>query len=258
MTKIVTAYCSWCYTRSKHKLCDTHWYSRNEYICKNCGSYVVKCSVCDEMAKSRLNEKQISELEKLAGKKGRKWISKLSDNWKDMYCAQHNGTIADFKTLSKRVKTLDKYPDLLEPKHTNMKKTTTITAGVLTTAGVVALTLVTGGAAATAVAAGKLGLLGAASTGTAISTLSGAALTSASLAAIGGSVAAGTTIIAAIGVGLGGYAGGVIANKYAGEDKYFGIHIKRKKSTNNTIFINGLLQQKNVTFNDWMLCVNKK
>ncbi len=252
MTKTVKAYCSWCYKKGKHELCDTHWYSKNEYICENCKSFVVKCVACNEMAKGRFTDKQISELEKLAGDKGRKWISKLSDNWKDMFCAQHNGTISDFKLLTKRVNTLDKYPDLLKAKHINMKKTGTIALGVLTTAGVVAITA-GGGAAAIAAAAGKLGLLGAASTGTAISTLSGAALTSASLAAVGGTVAAGTTIITAVGAGLGGYAGGVIANKYVGEDKYFGIYEKRRKSTSNTIFINGFLQQKKVDFSDWMI-----
>lgn len=59
------------------------------------------------------------------------------------------------------------------------------------TVAVVAATVVTGGAAlvaapAIATTAGAAGLLGAASTGTVISTLSGAALTNASLAALGG------------------------------------------------------------------------
>lgn len=62
--------------------------------------------------------------------------------------------------------------------------------------------------------AGAAGLLGAASTGTAISTLSGAALTNASLAAIGGGalsaggggMAFGTAVITATGSAAGRYA----------------------------------------------------
>ncbi len=73
----------------------------------------------------------------------------------------------------------------------------TVTENPIKTIAVVVATVGTGGLALAyapviATAAGGAGLLGAASTGTAISTLSGAALTNASLAALGGgSVAAG-------------------------------------------------------------------
>lgn len=91
-------------------------------------------------------------------------------------------------------------------------------------ATVIATTILTGGvafAAAPAIAAsvGSLGLLGAASTGTAISSLSGAALTNASLASIGGGaiaaggggMAAGSVTIAGIGVTTGaGVSGAVV------------------------------------------------
>ena len=89
-------------------------------------------------------------------------------------------------------------------------------------AAVVGGTVVTGGLSALAApsivtAAGSIGLLGSASTGTAISTLSGAALQSASLAAVGGGalaaggggVAAGTAIATAVGATAGATAGGV-------------------------------------------------
>lgn len=254
MTKSLTAYCSWCYTKSEHDLCSEQWYSKNEYKCRNCGCYVVKCSICNEMAKGRLNDEQIEQLEKLDKKNDRKWFNKFNDGRKKIFCAQHDGTISDFELLTTRIKTIDEYQNIFKTKHINMVKTTKLAAGVLTTAGVVALTITSGGgAAAIACTAGKLGLLGSASTGTAISTLTGAALSSASLAAIGGSVAAGTTIITAVGAGLGGYTGGVIANRYAGEDKYFGIHNKRRKSSDKTIFINGFLKQKKVDFSDWRL-----
>jgi hypothetical protein len=86
---------------------------------------------------------------------------------------------------------------------------------------VVGVTVATGGLALAAAptiaaAAGGSGLLGAASTGTAISTLSGAALSSASLASIGGGalavggggMAAGATTIATAGAVTGGLASG--------------------------------------------------
>jgi hypothetical protein len=81
-----------------------------------------------------------------------------------------------------------------------------------------AVTLATGGVAAPAIAAamGAGGLLGAAGTGTLISTLHGCALTSASLASITGSVAGGTAVITGASAAAGTAAGAAIdkiANK---------------------------------------------
>lgn len=254
MSDIDNVFCSWCYREGKFDLHETHWYTKNEYICRKCKRFVVECTVCENMAKGRFTDKQVAQLEKYAGKKGRSWAMTLGDNWKNWYCAEHDGTVPDFKTLTMKVDTLDQYWKVLESKHRNMKKIGTISGGVLTSAGIVALSATTGGGGAAAAAvAGKWGLLGAAGTGTAISTLSGAALTSASLAAIGGTVAAGTAIITAVGAGLAGVAGAIVANKYVGEDKYFGIHKKRRDGMHGTVFINGFLQQKDVDFKDWMV-----
>ena len=81
-----------------------------------------------------------------------------------------------------------------------------------------AVTLATGGLAAPALAAamGGAGLLGAAGTGTLISTLHGCALTSASLASFTGSVAGGTAVITGASAAAGTVAGAAIdkiANK---------------------------------------------
>lgn len=81
-----------------------------------------------------------------------------------------------------------------------------------------AATLATGGFAAPAIAAamGGAGLLGAAGTGTLISTLHGCALTSASLASFTGTVAGGTAVITGATAAAGTAAGAAIdkiANK---------------------------------------------
>lgn len=140
MSDVVTAFCSWCYKRGKHDLLDTHWYTKNEYVCKECECIGVECTACKNMAKGRLTDRQVAQLKKLAGKKGRSWVKRLGDNWKNEYCAQHDGTVPDFKTLTKKVDRLDQYPDLLKSKHVNMTKFGTIAAGTLTTAGIVILT----------------------------------------------------------------------------------------------------------------------
>ena len=84
-----------------------------------------------------------------------------------------------------------------------------------------AVTLATGGVAAPAIAAamGAGGLLGAAGTGTLISTLHGCALTSASLASFTGSVAGGTAVITGASAAAGTAAGAAIDKIANNKDK---------------------------------------
>lgn len=251
--EVVTAYCSWCYQKGEHQRHRSHWVAKNEYVCRRCKKFTVECSACDEMAKGRLTENQIEELENDHGTGIRTWINKRIGNWSNFFCAQHDGTVPDFDAISKKASRLSQYVGLLEAKHRNYQKIGQITAGTLSTAGIVALTATTGGGVpALAAALGKLGLLGTAGTGTAISTLSGAALTSASLAAIGGTVAVGTIILTAAGTGLGGALGAILAKRYVGEDKYFGIHCKNSGKSGKTVFVNGFLQQREDDFEDWL------
>ena len=62
-------------------------------------------------------------------------------------------------------------------------------------------------------ALGAVGLLGTAGTGTAISTLSGAALTSASCAAVTGTIAGTTAVVTTTGAVVGGVAGAACGSK---------------------------------------------
>lgn len=93
-----------------------------------------------------------------------------------------------------------------------------------------------------------MGLLGSASTGTAIASLSGAALTSASLAAIG---SGGVAFITAVGVALGGILGGVVSTRYVGEIKDFDVIKEQGGRGTAVIFVNGFLNQKNDDLIDW-------
>lgn len=178
---------------------------------------------------------------------------KLAAAWNSELCAEHDGTIASFKSLQERLDDIDQYSRLFTRDSVNIvragKYATYTTAGIVTAAGIVATA---GGAGPIAAALGNLGLLGAASTGTAISTLSGAALTNASLAAIGGSMATGTMIITAAGAALGGLQGGVIANRYHSDDSSFKISaLNSAQSDNRSVFINGFTEQSNETFHEW-------
>ena len=83
---------------------------------------------------------------------------------------------------------------------------------------------------------GATGLLGAAGTGTAIVTLEGAALTSASLAALGGSMAAGTAVITGLGAGASGAVFAICNHWENGETKKAKEKIKKFAGKNRTEF----------------------
>ena len=200
--------------------------------------------MCQHMAKGE---------PKASIKKKLKWLESVGANWDNEYCAEHDGSIASFQRLSLRISDLADYRQLFKRDVVDLSKVGKY-AGY-TAAGVVAMGAIvaTSGSGAPAVAAaiGEMGLLGAAGTGTTISTLSGAALTSASLAAIGGSVAAGTVVVSAVGVGLGGLAGGALAHQYHRDDPTFGIRKLKKSNGHNVVFINGFTQEREQTFKDW-------
>jgi hypothetical protein len=109
-------------------------------------------------------------------------LKTLSTFYNNELCAEHDGTVADFELLGAKLEDLADYQKIFVRKRVNLASAGLYAgysaAGVLTVAAVA----YTGGVGAGPVAAalGKMGLLGVAGTGTAISSLSGAALTSAS------------------------------------------------------------------------------
>jgi len=243
----INSYCSWCYEKTNHKLNEQNYLRRNTYTCSKCSNGTVQCRCCDHMAKGQPNEQKLAQL-KLSG------IKKLSQSWDNELCAEHDGSIASFKKLTMQLDDITQYEKIFDRDVLNLAKAGKYAGyGALGAASAASLAL-SGGSSSPAVAAvlGNMGLLGTAGTGVAISSLSGAALTSASLAAIGGSMATGAAIISASGLALGGSLGGVVANRYHGEDKSFAIRKLRERSSQvKTIFINGFTQKNETDFFDW-------
>lgn len=244
----VTGYCSWCFNHVEHYLVERNSITRNVYQCSCCRNNTLVCRYCSDLAKGKLNEELQGRM-KLVG------LERFVQSWDNELCAVHDGTIANFHNLGLKLNDITEYKKIFEREKVNLARVGKFAgygfAGIVSVAGIAA----SGGLAGPiASALGKLGLLGATASGTAISTLSGAALTSASLAAIGGSVAVGTMIISASGLALGGVMGGVIANKYHGEDSSFTIRELRERDTNvKTVFINGFTQQNEKDFSDWQI-----
>src|SRR5262249_39762365 len=95
-------------------------------------------------------------------------------------------------------------------------------------------------------------------TGTAISTLSGAALGSASLAALGGgTMAGGMIVLTAAGAALGSTLGGVVSYSYFGQVRGFSIRKHNEGCGPRVIFINGFLTEKLDDYRDWKRALRK-
>ena len=238
-------WCSWCHKKTTHKLVERNYFSRNEYKCLSCGNYTVQCRYCQNMATSKPAESENSD-----------FFSSIKESWASELCAEHDGTVPDFNNLNKKLNDLIEYETIFEKSKWNLAKGGKIAGGIVAGAAVfcpVAYLAAPGIASAL----GAAGLLGTASTGTVISTLSGAALTSASLAALGpGGMAGGVAFVSAAGAALGGTQGAVVSNNYFGAIKDFKITKVKDGSGPALIFINGFLSQKNQDPSDWVEAVS--
>jgi len=184
-------------------------------------------------------------------------IDSLKEDWSSELCAEHDGTIPDFEKLSSRLNDLNEYKFFFDGSKWNLNVVGKITGGVLLGVAVFC-PLAYLAAPGIASALGALGLLGAAGTGTAISTLGGAALTSASLAAIGGgTMLHGVILISAAGAALGGRQGGVISNNYFGDINDFKITKLKSGEGPAIIFIDGFLSEKDPDATHWINAVKE-
>ncbi|MBY8095593.1 DUF726 domain-containing protein [Vibrio fluvialis] len=267
MSRDELQWCSWCFNKTTHKLLEQNYLSRNEYQCIECLNHTVQCRYCSNMAtfkpyqsNNNANLATFNENVVVAGAifNPSYKLKKIKEEWASECCAEHDGKIASFQSLSERLDDIADFKNLFKDSKLN------IAAGGKILGGIVAGVAVFGplsyiAAPAIASSLGSLGLLGAASTGTAISSLSGAALTSASLAALGpGGMAGGVAFVSAIGGALGGTKGGVVSNSYFGSIKDFDIIKVRDGVGPSIIFINGFLSQKNQDASDWLDGVKDK
>lgn len=240
-----SAWCSWCGEYTFHRLVKKNLVERNEYQCTSpsCGHYTIMCRApqCQNMAKHKPQEIKAEG------------IAKFAESWASEFCAEHDGSVADFSKLSMKLGEITDYTKILERHCIDYSKVGKI-GGCILLGGAVLGPFAWLAAPGVAAALGSLGILGAAGTGTAISTLSGAALVSASLAAIGpGGVAGGVACLVAAGAALGGTVGGMISNAYIGEIDNFSI--KKVRLGNKgpaVIFINGFLNEDEGDFTEWL------
>lgn len=217
------AYCSSCFTPARHRLIEQNYLRRNVYICDICSSKTLMCRVpkCEHMASG-----------------GEKWDSE--------FCAVHDGTIAGFEKLTRRLRSIDSWETVVARDAINAQKVAMISAGVAT--GAVVL-----GPMALAAAPAMGGSIGV------MMGLSGAAATKAGLAAVGGGalaagglgMAGGVAVLTATGTALGGTLGGVVSNAYFSEIDGFSIERVKPGTGPKILFVDGFLTQGTEKPTDW-------
>lgn len=243
------AWCSWCGNHTIHDLREARKIGRAAYQCSGCHFPTSTCRYCDNMAKGSslgpVNNTQMS------GEQTNKISEFFANNWANELCSEHDGSIPDFSRAHEKLSSLAEFDELMTPKQKNiygMAKKSAAVAGGVAAVGTGAWLAAPGIAAA----AGAAGALGAAGTGTAISSLSGAALTSAAVAKVG---VGGLAIITATGAGLGGKAGFGIANAYfkdIPDFKFVPIRDNQPETRQHTVIvINGFLTEDDVEAEDW-------
>jgi pimeloyl-ACP methyl ester carboxylesterase len=252
----VESWCSWCGEFSRHTLFQEYRVGRSTYQCTACELLTVKCRHCDNMARAALGESQPPEEEGEREDKGLvgssfKRVSRFfKENWHNEFCAEHDGSMPDFTKAKARIHELAEFKQLMKPRKKNLygltKKAGVVAGGVVAVGTGAALA-----APGIAAALGAKGVLGAASTGTAIGSLKGAALTSASLAKVG---SGGMAIIAATGAGLGGKTGYGLANAYLRDIPDYQFHLKRTAVNDDghrVVMVNGFLSEEDHDAYDW-------
>jgi len=220
-----TSYCSWCFQRTEHALVEQNYLTRNIYRCCRCKKKTVECRYCRNKARAGL--------------------------WDDELCAEHDGTIANFKNLEAQFEDILDYPKIFKREKANLLQAGKM--GVFTLGGAAAL-----GPLALAAAPVVGGAIGSSLLG-----LSGAAATNAGLAAIGGGslaaggfgMAGGAAILGATGAAIGGRLGGVIANSYFGEVEGFKIEQVKNGVGPSVLFMDGFLSQESQYPWDWSRCL---
>jgi hypothetical protein len=235
------AHCSWCHRRTVHGLETSRRFGRDVYRCAGCGERTLPCRFCDEMARGRPELPGSAAL-----------AERVRGRWGDALCAEHDGTVASFETVFSDLDDLADWEQLFRRRKTDLHHLARVVAGA---AGGAALLAPLAALAAPGIAAslGATGLLGVASTGTAIDTLAGAALARASVAALGRGLGkrAALAMVSAAGAALGAREGALVSHAYLGQVEGFAIRKRKDGRGPAVVVIDGFLTAGAGDGSDW-------
>jgi Protein of unknown function (DUF726) len=175
--------------------------------------------------------------------------------WNDEFCAAHNGKIAGFEQLEKKLDSLEDYPVLFERTVKNYKKIGTVSASIVGGAALIApLAMSAAPAVGGAVGRQLFGLSGRAAVRRGLASLGLGSLQSG-----GWGIRGGIAVVTALGAATGGTYSGVIANAYFRDIEGFKIRILKPGVSPSVVIINGFLTEKKAVLDEqWKSVLNRK
>ena len=224
-------WCSACLTQSSHRYVHGRG-PATTYLCANCGSPTSPCAVpgCQHMANRGLRRITTPR-----------------------YCAAHRHEIPSFAKLNSQLDVLEDYEQWLTFEHRNAGRATKI-AGIAAASGVLVAPFAFIAAPAIGGMTGSLtGLSGAAATSHGLAMWGGG-----SLAAGGLGMAGGTTVITALGGGLGSALGATATAAYVNSDSSFKIEKLRDGRGTPVVFATGFLTQGKDGWSDWQRLIDRR
>ncbi|TVR00903.1 MAG: DUF726 domain-containing protein [Deltaproteobacteria bacterium] len=252
------SHCSHCKRESRFRRQKDHLLGRTLWLCDRCRGLGMTCRSpgCTAMARVERAPEGAGRMRRLRGTVHHE------------FCSAHRGEIPSWEALELRLDHLGEWKRVLEVNRKwNLGKGGKVAAGVLVASGAGAAFVATGGMSAVAgvaaAKAGSAGLLGSAASGTAIASLKGAALTSASLAKVGtvvGATAGSKVLVGTVvlGSGIAVGAGGVLLldfRELLRDVRKFDIHTVRQGHGHRhpeTLLLNGLLSEETDNADDWI------
>ena len=130
----ITSYCSWCFENTEHIKVEQNFLSRNIHRCTSCDNGTVECRYCSHMAKGTPGAATLKSIEearemdekesKVLGAIGKasSAFAKIDQSWNNELCAEHDGSIASFKTLSLPLDDISDYKLLFVREQMNLAK----------------------------------------------------------------------------------------------------------------------------------------
>lgn len=229
------AWCSGCFEQADHIEVRGSTKPRTRYLCENCGTPTVRCSVprCQHHA-----------------------VYKPTTRVNLGFCAPHSHAIPSFEKLTDRLGTLGDSTDWLHFESRNADRITKVTGGTIGAVAVVGPTIFFAAPALGAALGGSA--LGGGLTGAAATSHGLAMFGFGSLASGGLGMAGGTFVLTATGSALGGILGATTTSAYVGSDKSFKIEKVRTGTGPIVLVASGFLTDGKEGWGGWRKIVEER
>jgi hypothetical protein len=225
-------WCSACFSLAEHRVVKAFRGPTKSYLCGSCGAPTIVCAAptCKHMSS-----------------RGTSGVTT------PRYCAQHRHEVPAFAKLDENISGIEQWQDWLSFESRNLSKTTKVVGAVVLTAAVVTPAAWAAAPAVGGALGGMTGLSGAAATSHGLAMLGGG-----SVAAGGLGMAGGTTVVSAVGAGLGGVIGGTATAAYVSSDPSFRVEKLRDGSGAPVLLASGFLTDKDDGWATWKRLIDER